>query len=65
MTRLLIVILGVIAIGWQTYLSLLNQRAAAEEQGAHVHEHNHKESEQSDPKRSEMECSNSRAKALA
>jgi protein Mpv17 len=26
---------GVIAIGWQTYLSLLNQRAAAEEQAEH------------------------------
>jgi protein Mpv17 len=25
---------GVIAIGWQTYLSLLNQRAAAAEEGA-------------------------------
>jgi hypothetical protein len=30
---------GVIAIGWQTYLSLLNQRAAAEEE---VHEADHK-----------------------
>lgn len=32
---------GVIAIGWQTYLSLLNQRAAAEEEvehSAHVKE---------------------------
>lgn len=27
---------GVIAIGWQTYLSLLNQRAAAQEQIEHV-----------------------------
>lgn len=27
--------LGVIAIGWQTYLSLLNQRAALAEQVAH------------------------------
>lgn len=26
---------GVIAIGWQTYLSLLNQRAAAQEQTEH------------------------------
>jgi hypothetical protein len=26
---------GVIAIGWQTYLSLLNQRAAAEEEAEH------------------------------
>lgn len=30
---------GVIAIGWQTYLSLLNQRAAAEEELEHMHEH--------------------------
>lgn len=29
---------GVIAIGWQTYLSLLNQRAAAGEDLEHVHE---------------------------
>ncbi|KAF2178027.1 hypothetical protein K469DRAFT_719198 [Zopfia rhizophila CBS 207.26] len=29
---------GVIAIGWQTYLSLLNQRAAAEERVAHEQE---------------------------
>ncbi|KAJ4348399.1 uncharacterized protein N0V89_009773 [Didymosphaeria variabile] len=29
---------GVIAIGWQTYLSLLNQRAAAEEELEHSHE---------------------------
>ncbi|KAF2204116.1 hypothetical protein GQ43DRAFT_446956 [Delitschia confertaspora ATCC 74209] len=30
---------GVIAIGWQTYLSLLNQRAALQEQTEHAHEH--------------------------
>ncbi|KAF2129909.1 hypothetical protein P153DRAFT_366406 [Dothidotthia symphoricarpi CBS 119687] len=30
---------GVIAIGWQTYLSLLNQRAAAVEEVEHVAEH--------------------------
>jgi protein Mpv17 len=30
---------GVIAIGWQTYLSLLNQRAAAEEEMEHEVEH--------------------------
>jgi hypothetical protein len=30
---------GVIAIGWQTYLSLLNQRAAAEEEAEHDAEH--------------------------
>tara|TARA_R110002003_G_scaffold115_9_gene10015 strand:+ start:2701 stop:3021 length:321 start_codon:yes stop_codon:yes gene_type:complete len=30
---------GVIAIGWQTYLSLLNQRAAAEEEAEHEAEH--------------------------
>jgi protein Mpv17 len=30
---------GVIAIGWQTYLSLLNQRAAAQEHGEHPAEH--------------------------
>jgi protein Mpv17 len=30
---------GVIAIGWQTYLSLLNQRAAAEEEKEHEVEH--------------------------
>ena len=29
---------GVIAIGWQTYLSLLNQRAAAVEEHEHVPE---------------------------
>ena len=28
---------GVIAIGWQTYLSVLNQRAALQEQAAHEH----------------------------
>ena len=32
---------GVIAIGWQTYLSLLNQRAAAKEEVEHEAEHNH------------------------
>lgn len=30
---------GVIAIGWQTYLSLLNQRAAAAEEKEHELEH--------------------------
>lgn len=30
---------GVIAIGWQTYLSLLNQRAAALEEKEHGLEH--------------------------
>jgi hypothetical protein len=34
---------GVIAIGWQTYLSLLNQRAAAEEEVAHAHDHEHQQ----------------------
>ncbi|KAF2470522.1 uncharacterized protein BDR25DRAFT_303967 [Lindgomyces ingoldianus] len=43
---------GVIAIGWQTYLSLLNQRAAAEEQVAH--EHAHDESKESNL--SPIEC---------
>jgi protein Mpv17 len=32
---------GVIAIGWQTYLSLLNQRAAAEEGAEHGTEQTH------------------------
>jgi protein Mpv17 len=32
---------GVIAIGWQTYLSLLNQRAAAEEEAEHQAGHSH------------------------
>lgn len=34
---------GVIAIGWQTYLSLLNQRAAAEEAVEHAHGHEQEE----------------------
>lgn len=32
---------GVIAIGWQTYLSLLNQRAAAQEEQDEEHDKGH------------------------
>ncbi|ORY12048.1 hypothetical protein BCR34DRAFT_537572 [Clohesyomyces aquaticus] len=56
---------GVIAIGWQTYLSLLNQRVAAEEQVAHEHGHDHGIQDLKQSTRSEIECSNEREKALA
>lgn len=41
---------GVIAIGWQTYLSLLNQRAAAEEEVAHAHSHDQQQDMDSKPR---------------
>jgi len=34
---------GVIAIGWQTYLSFLNRKAEGEEEQEHEHEHEHEQ----------------------
>ncbi|KAF2661461.1 hypothetical protein K491DRAFT_561352, partial [Lophiostoma macrostomum CBS 122681] len=44
---------GVIAIGWQTYLSLLNQRAAREESALHLHEHENENNERGCEKKEE------------
>ena len=46
---------GVIAIGWQTYLSLLNQRAAAVEELEHAAEAGHEDAKQAPARMREVD----------
>jgi protein Mpv17 len=56
---------GVIAIGWQTYLSLLNQRAAAEEELEHGAEHTHAQQVTIERRSEEREHGRERQKCAA
>jgi len=56
---------GVIAIGWQTYLSLLNQRAAAVEELEHAAVVGNEEAKQAPVRAREVQTDDAREKCAA